>query len=182
MVIVQSKAYSSQISPNCSVTVHDQPLFKWDFNVVLGTRSYNCLWQWGSWCYYQGGQSPSHHFAFHFKFEFITALCQCNLAKWQKAWDHTQGKRLQVLKPVVCPLRSSCHLTSLYRVMVNHLQSPVPAQQSATVFLGNHILFVPHMLVECWRYVQKLWLFHLVCIISEIFCNNPDVLCQVLFF
>ena len=34
MVSVQSKAYSSHILPNCSVTAHDQPLFKWDFNVT----------------------------------------------------------------------------------------------------------------------------------------------------
>ena len=66
-----------------------------------------------------------------------------------------------MLKPVMCSLRSVCHHTSLYGVVVNHLQAPVPAQQSATIFLSNHLLCVPPvMLAVCSTHVSgmlKVW-------------------------
>lgn len=172
MVSVQSKACSSQISPNHSVTVCDQPLFKWDFNVTSWVPGHiNVCDNEAAGAITRVANLQVIILLFILNFNFRTPLHQYNLAKWRKTWDHTWGNRLQVLKPVVCPLRSSCHLNSLSGVVVNHLQSPVPAQQSATVFLGNLLLCVPPvMLPLCSTDVSGM-----LNVCKEIIIVSPDM-------
>jgi hypothetical protein len=94
MVSVQSEAYSSHISPNCSVTAQDQPLFKWDFNVTSWVPGRVTV------CDNEAAGAITRVanlqviiLLFILNLNFRTAICQCNLAKWQKAWDHTWGEQ-----------------------------------------------------------------------------------------